>query len=230
MTTQSQFDPVCPPDVLVVGGGIAGLSCADHLGKLGLSAMVLEKNPSVGGQALNFFCKATATCEKCNYCLVEERLTGVSENPRIEILTRARLDQAEPLVSGGFSITVQQEPQFIDPDRCTNCGRCYEVCPAVSGGAITKGLPALVSHPLYTIDRECCLYFKDPQARICQEQCPEQAIDLDRPPLTRQFPVRAIGTGYRICPLQSFGQTAFGIWAVAQCHHGPGTGADGPSG
>ncbi|MBI5586044.1 MAG: CoB--CoM heterodisulfide reductase iron-sulfur subunit A family protein [Deltaproteobacteria bacterium] len=198
MTTQSQLDSERPTDVLVIGGGIAGLSCADHLGKLGLSAVVLEKQPAIGGQALNFFCKATDTCRKCNYCLVEERLTGVSENSGVEILTRAKLDQAEPLSGGGFAVTVRQEPLFIDPARCTNCGRCYEICPAAEGGAITRGLPSLVSHPLYTIHREQCLYFRDAQARICQEQCPEQAIDLDRSPLTHQFPVRAIvvATGY----------------------------------
>lgn len=101
MTTLPQPNQAYSPKVLIIGGGIAGLSCADHLSKLGLSPVVLEKEPSIGGQALNFFCKATAVCEKCNYCLVEERLTGVSGNSRVEILTRASLDQAEPLSGGG---------------------------------------------------------------------------------------------------------------------------------
>jgi heterodisulfide reductase subunit A len=198
LTTRPQAETEKAKDVLVVGGGIAGLSCADHLGKLGLSTVVVEKKPHIGGQALNFFCKATDHCEKCNYCLVEERLTGIVGNTGVEILPRANLDQAEPLPGRGFAVTVQQEPLFIDPGRCNNCGRCYEVCPAVDSGAITRGLPSLGSHPLYTIHRDRCLYFKDPHARICQEQCPEQAIDLDRPPLTHRFPVRAVvvATGY----------------------------------
>lgn len=198
MTTLPQPNQEYSPKVLIIGGGIAGLSCADHLGKLGLSTVVLEKKPSIGGQALNFFCKATEVCEKCNYCLVEERLTGVFGNPRVEIFTRAKLDQAEPLSGGGFAITVKQEPLFIDPGRCTNCGRCFEVCPAVDAGAIIRGLPSLVSHPLYTIHRDECLYFKDPHARICQEQCPEQAIDLDQASLIHRFTIRAIvvATGY----------------------------------
>ncbi len=198
MTTRSQADHGNPPAVLIIGGGIAGLSCADHLSKMGLSVTVLEKNPAIGGQALNFFCKATDTCEKCNYCLVEERLTEVVRQPRIEILTRARLQQAEPLSDGGFMVTVDQEAAFIDPERCNNCGRCYEVCPAVDDGAILRGLPSSVTHPLYTIQRDHCLYFKDPHARLCQDNCPEQAIDLDRAPRIRRFSVQALvlATGY----------------------------------
>jgi heterodisulfide reductase subunit A len=198
LTTPSQFDPERSTDVLVIGGGMAGLSCADHLGRLGLSVLVLEKNPAVGGQALHFFCKATEVCEKCNYCLLEERLTAVAENPRVEILTRASLDQAEPVSGGGYAVRIRQEAPYIDPARCTTCGRCYEVCPAVDEGAITRGLPAVVSHPLYTIHREACLYFRDPQAHRCREACPEGAIDLDRPPVEKSLQVRAVvlATGY----------------------------------
>lgn len=198
MTAQSQLDHKSSKRVLIIGGGIAGLSCADHLSKMGFSVTVVEKKPFIGGQALNFFCKATDTCEKCNYCLVEERLTEVVRQPRIEILTRSRLQQAEPLSAGGFMVTIDQEAAFIDPERCNNCGRCYEVCPAVDDGAIVKGLPSSVTHPLYTIQRADCLYFKDPHARLCQENCPEQAIDLDRPPMTHRFPVQSlvVATGF----------------------------------
>jgi heterodisulfide reductase subunit A len=198
LTNRPQLEPENVKDVLVVGGGLAGLSCADHLGRLGLSVLILEKNPAVGGQALNFFCKATEVCEQCNYCLVEERLSAIAENPRVEILTRAALDQVEALSGGGYTVRMTQEAPYIDPARCSNCGRCYEICPAVDEGAITRGLPATVSHPLYTIHREACLYFRDPQAHRCREVCPEGAIDLDRPPVERSLEVRAVvlATGY----------------------------------
>ena len=59
-------------------------------------------------------------------------------------------------------------------------------------------MPSLVSHPLYAIHREACLYFKDPQAHLCREECPEQAIDLDRQPIEFTLQVQAIvlATGY----------------------------------
>ena len=184
--------------VLVIGGGIAGLSCANHLSKLGLSPIVVEQNHFLGGQALNFFCKATDTCQKCNYCLVEEQLSEVVADPRITILTRARLDQAEPLPGGGFSVSIRQRPAFIDPARCNNCGICFQSCPAAEDGAIIKGLPSSATHPIYAIDEETCLYFKDPHARLCQNNCPEKAIDLDRRAVQHSLQVDSLvlATGY----------------------------------
>ncbi|MBN2801658.1 MAG: NAD(P)/FAD-dependent oxidoreductase [Deltaproteobacteria bacterium] len=41
-------------DVIVIGSGLGGLSCALHLAKKGLSVTVLEKQPKVGGYAQNF--------------------------------------------------------------------------------------------------------------------------------------------------------------------------------
>src|SRR5210317_1638611 len=37
-------------DVVVVGAGLAGLSCARHLMEKGISFVVIEKNPRIGGR------------------------------------------------------------------------------------------------------------------------------------------------------------------------------------
>ena len=200
--------------VLIIGGGIAGLSCAGHLSKLGLSVIIAEKKHFVGGQALNFFCKATDTCQKCNYCLVEERLSEIVLDPRIKILTRARLEQAEPLSEGSYAVSIRQRPEYVDPSRCNNCGICYQSCPAVEEGAIIKGLTSSATHPIYDIDDQACLYFKDSQARLCQDTCPEKAINLDRQPLDHHLQVDAIvlATGYT--PFDPLAKPALGYGRI----------------
>ncbi len=191
-------DDSTPKKVLIIGGGVAGLSCAGHLSKLGLSVLLIEKNHFIGGQALNFFCKATDTCQKCNYCLAEELLSEIIHDPNITIMTRSQLGRAETSPEGTFSVSIQQRPAYIDPARCNNCGICYQTCPAMEDGAIIRGLPSSTTHPIYDINEQACLYFKDPQARLCQDRCPEKAIDLDRPALNQVFQVQAIvvATGY----------------------------------
>lgn len=198
MSAQQETSDSARKKVLVIGGGIAGLTCAGHLSKLGLSVIVVEKQHFIGGQALNFFCKATDTCQKCNYCLVEERLSEIVLDPQVKILTRAKLDQSEPLSNGTFSVSITQKPDYIDPSNCNNCGICFQTCPAVEDGAIIKGLPSSATHPVYAIDEQACLYFKDSQARLCQDNCPEKAIDLERQPVRHHLEVDAIvlATGY----------------------------------
>jgi heterodisulfide reductase subunit A2 len=200
--------------VLIIGGGIAGLSCADHLSKLGLSVLVIEKNHFIGGQALNFFCKATDTCQKCNYCLVEERLSEIVHNTNITIMTQAELGKIERSVEGTYSVSIHQKPAYIDPRRCNNCGICYQTCPAMEDGAIIKGLPSSVTHPIYAIDNQACLYFKDPHARLCQASCPEKAIDLDRPSHNHSIQVQAIviATGYT--PFDPLSKSRLGYGAI----------------
>ena len=41
-------------DVLVLGGGFAGLSCAVALAEKGRKVLVLEKKPHLGGRAYSF--------------------------------------------------------------------------------------------------------------------------------------------------------------------------------
>ena len=53
-------------DVLVLGGGITGVSAASRLSSAGLQVHLVERADHLGGRALEFGCKATDACQKCN--------------------------------------------------------------------------------------------------------------------------------------------------------------------
>lgn len=180
--------------VLVIGGGIAGLTAAWELAHLGLEVLLVEKGPFLGGHAAYFACKATDRCLKCNNCLVEQRLKEVRGHPGIRPFLQTRLTGISR-TDEGFQVTLAQTPLVIDPERCTDCGRCYEVCPGREQGAIQPG-PSIQNHPFYVIRPEHCSC--EPESRLCQKICPEGAIELARPgqELTAAVAGVVVATGY----------------------------------
>jgi len=161
--------------VLVVGGGIAGLTAAWELARLNVNVELVEKKPFLGGHAIQFCCKAADECQKCGACSVEKRLLEVIQEPRIKVHLSAELREA--IRNGGFSYTLVQRPLYIDSQKCINCGLCFEKCPAP--GAIVRGY-SKNNVPLYAIDESRCLYFQDKRCTLCQDLCPEEAINLDQ--------------------------------------------------
>ena len=161
--------------VLVIGGGIAGLTAAWELARLDVDVELVEKGRFLGGHAIQFCCKAADECQKCGACTVEKRLLDVIQEPRIRVHLNAQLQGVDR--NGGFSYSLIHRPLHIDPQKCTNCGLCFEKCPAL--GAVVRGY-SKNNVPLYAIDESRCLYFQDKSCRICQDECPENAISLDQ--------------------------------------------------
>ncbi len=67
--------------VVVLGGGIAGITAALELSRAGLPAVLVEKSPFFGGLAASFGCKATDVCQKCGACRVEQGLRDLLAAP-----------------------------------------------------------------------------------------------------------------------------------------------------
>ena len=160
--------------VLVIGGGIAGLTAAWELAGLNLDVELIERSSFLGGHAIQFCCKAADECQKCGACSVEKRLLEVIQEPRIKVCLNSELQGVNR--NSRFSYTLSRRSLHIDPEKCTNCGLCFEKCPAP--GAILRGY-SKNNVPLYAIRERKCLYFQDKSCRLCQDLCPEKAIDLD---------------------------------------------------
>jgi heterodisulfide reductase subunit A len=78
--------------VLVIGGGIAGLTAAKSLAVLGARVDLVERRAVLGGHAAQFACKATDRCVKCGACLVTEAVASVVSDPRITVYPLSRVE------------------------------------------------------------------------------------------------------------------------------------------
>ncbi|HEX5681658.1 MAG TPA: FAD-dependent oxidoreductase [Desulfobacterales bacterium] len=96
------------PKVLVIGGGIAGMTAALELARFGAEVDIVERNRRLGGHAAEFACKALEACVKCGACLVSETLEAAATHPRISAYTDSRVEA----ITGGdrFAYTLRNTP------------------------------------------------------------------------------------------------------------------------
>jgi heterodisulfide reductase subunit A2 len=92
--------------ILVIGGGIAGLTSAWELSRFGFTVELVEKTCFLGGHGIQFCCKATDECVQCGACSVEEMLKKVVEDPNISIHLATEIDELKN--NGTFSIKLKK--------------------------------------------------------------------------------------------------------------------------
>lgn len=73
------------PTVLIVGGGIAGMSAAQALKRYPVNLHLVEKRNCLGGHGNTLACMATRTCQKCSACIGYEMADNLSEQPDVNI-------------------------------------------------------------------------------------------------------------------------------------------------
>lgn len=91
--------------VLVIGGGVAGMTSALDLAGRGIEVHLVEKSGQIGGQAASYCCKATDKCQKCAACLTLQAKTEVSETPLIKVRTSCQVTGVRGS-AGNFTVTL----------------------------------------------------------------------------------------------------------------------------
>lgn len=77
--------------VLILGGGIAGLTAALALSRLRIPVTLIEKSGALGGMVRHFCCKATEACRQCGACLLNDALGALAEDPFVEVYLQTAL-------------------------------------------------------------------------------------------------------------------------------------------
>jgi quinone-modifying oxidoreductase, subunit QmoA len=189
--------------ILVVGGGMAGISAAIEAAEAGSDVYVVEQGPSLGGRVAMLHQYFPKLCPP--YCGLEINFRRIrSDHRHFKVFTLATVESVAGSV-GDYEVTIRLDPRYVIADRCIACNRCAEVCPAERPNAFNYGLdttkaaylPNPMAFPMkYVIDGEACV---GAACSKCVEACPTDAIDLQMTPKSVTVKVGSIvlATGWK---------------------------------
>ncbi len=148
------------PDVLVVGGGIAGMQAAVEIADAGRQVYLVEKEPSIGGHMAQL--DKTFPTLDCSACISTPKMSQVGSHPHIKLLSYSEVEDVSGHV-GDFKVRIKKKARFIEEEPCTGCGDCEKVCPVEVPSDFDLGLSrrkaAYLMFPqavpkIYTIERK----------------------------------------------------------------------------
>jgi len=113
-------------DVLVIGGGIAGMESAINLGDMGYRVLLVEKEPSVGGKMI-LLSKVFPTLD-CASCISTPKMAQAAGHPNIDLSIYSEVKEIRRNGNGSFKATIRKKPTFVDLAKCTGCQDCEKAC------------------------------------------------------------------------------------------------------
>lgn len=180
--------------ILVVGGGISGLTTALEAAEVGYEVFIVEKNPFLGGRVAQLNQYFPKLCPPT--CGLEINFRRIKDNPNIKVFTLAEVESVTGS-PGNYNVHIKLAPRYVN-ENCTNCGDCakasqIEIANDFNFGMDrTKGayLPFEMAFPARHVISPQIIGTED--AKRCKEACKYDAVDLEMAPKTIDMSVGAV--------------------------------------
>ncbi len=170
--------------ILVVGGGMSGMTTAIEAAETGYNTIIVERNPYLGGRVAQLYRYFPKLCPP--YCGLEINFRRIKQNPKITFYPLSEVQEISGS-EGNFTAKVKIHPRYVT-EKCTACDACVVACPIERDNAFNFGmdktkaiyLPHEMAFPMrYVIDDEVC---KGEECAKCVEACNHDGIDLNMKP------------------------------------------------
>ncbi len=187
--------------ILVVGGGISGLTTAIEAAEAGYEVFLVEKNPYLGGRVAQLNQYFPKQCPPT--CGLEINFRRIKDNSRLKFFTLAEVENVTGS-PGNYDVSVKITPRYVNAN-CTCCGDCADACQAEIDNEFDFGMQKIKGAYLPFEMAFPSRYVISPQiigtedAQRCQEACQYDAVELDMEPKTMNFNVGSIvwATGWQ---------------------------------
>ena len=180
--------------IMVVGGGISGLTTALEAAEVGYEVFLIEKNPYLGGRVAQLNQYFPKLCPPT--CGLEINFRRIKDNPRIKVLTMAEVEKVEG-GPGNYAVAVKVKPRYVN-ENCTCCGACADACQAEFASEFDFGMKQIKGAYLPFAMAFPARFVIDPRivgtedGKRAEAACKYDAVDLEMQAKTLNLSVGAI--------------------------------------
>ncbi len=204
-------------DVLIIGGGVAGIEAAITAARAGRKVTIVERQISLGGAVIRT--EEVAPTMECSPCLLAPRLDLIRDDPNIRVVTNAEVTDLLGFM-GNFTAKIRQGARFVE-DSCIGCEACVEACPVELASPFHHGMGTWKAiHGLFpgsvpaawVIEKEHCLQFTDGSCDACVPACPFGSVNFSQADEELELEVGAV--------IVATGSTAVDLSSLQRLGHG----------
>lgn len=200
--------------ILVVGGGISGITAAVEAAEVGREVFLVEKRPYLGGRVTQLNRYFPKLCPP--NCGLEINFQRIKRNPNLTLYTMAEVTSISG-EAGNYNVTVEIAPRYVN-EKCTGCGLCVEAAKTEIPDEYNFGMKKVKAAYLPQEFAMPMCYVIDPsvigteEANEIKASCPYDAVDLEMQPKTETLNVGAIiwATGWKPYDANNLENLAFG--------------------
>ncbi len=200
--------------ILVIGGGVAGITAAVDAAEVGYRVILVEKEAYLGGRVLRMYRYFPKMCPPT--CGFEINTRRIRQNPRVTVYTMATVEEISG-VAGSFTAKLKIRPRYVTGDGEIDDAIIGKLSSERSndfnyGLDKTKALyqPHAMAYPsTYVLDKEA---LSDSDLQFLQADCPPGTIDfsMKETEVTVKAGAVIVATGWRPYDAANLDNLGFG--------------------